>query len=90
MVNRLRTLLRRESEGEITLAEKAELDEYERLEHLIVMIKSGNLQHPTGRDLATTYVPAALRREVIERGGTAASTVCSRPRSPSSQTKWIT
>lgn len=48
MVNRLRTLLRRESEGEITLVEKAELDEYERLEHLMVMIKSGNLQHLTG------------------------------------------
>jgi hypothetical protein len=48
MVDRLRTLLGRESNGEITPAEKAELDEYERLEHLMVMIKSGNLLHLTG------------------------------------------
>jgi hypothetical protein len=48
MTDRLRTLLLRESKGEITPAEKAELDEYERLEHLMVMIKSGNLQHLTG------------------------------------------
>src|SRR5215213_3577940 len=44
MVERLRTLLGRESDGEITPAERIELDEYERLEHLLVMIKSGNLQ----------------------------------------------
>jgi hypothetical protein len=43
MANRLRTLLKRESDGEITPAEQAELDEYERPEHLMVMIKSGNL-----------------------------------------------
>src|SRR5690348_16280628 len=48
MVARLRTLLGRESSGEITPAEKAELDEYERLEHLMVIIKSGALQHLTG------------------------------------------
>lgn len=48
MTGRLRMLLERESRGEITPAEKAELDEYERLEHLMVMIKSGNLQHLTG------------------------------------------
>ena len=48
MANRLRTLLGRESEGEITSAEKAELDEYERLEHLMMLIKSGNLQHLSG------------------------------------------
>jgi hypothetical protein len=48
MANRLRTLLGRESEGEITSAEKAELDEYERLEHLMVLIKSGNLEHLMG------------------------------------------
>ena len=48
MIDRLRMLLGRESKGEITPAEKAELDEYERLEHLMVMIKSGNLQHLTG------------------------------------------
>lgn len=48
MSARLRALLQREAEGEITSAQKAELDEYERLEHLIVMIKAGNLQHLTG------------------------------------------
>jgi hypothetical protein len=48
MIDRLRMLLGQESRGEITPAEKAELDEYERLEHLIVMIKSGALQHLTG------------------------------------------
>src|ERR1700750_2898603 len=48
MVERLRTLLGRESRGEVTPEEKAELDEYERLEHLMVLIKSGNLQHLTG------------------------------------------
>jgi hypothetical protein len=48
MVDRLRVLLGRESSGEITPAEKAELDEYEKLEHLMVTIKSGNLQHLTG------------------------------------------
>ncbi|MFL6254986.1 MAG: hypothetical protein ACJ74T_08175 [Pyrinomonadaceae bacterium] len=48
MVARLRVLVGRESSGELTPAEKAELDEYERLEHLMVMIKSGALQHLTG------------------------------------------
>src|SRR5947209_9857046 len=48
MVDRLRTLLERESKSQITPTEKAELDEYEKLEHLMVMIKSGNLQHLTG------------------------------------------
>lgn len=48
MTDRLRMLLEREGKGEITPAEKAELDEYERLEHLMVMIKSGNLQHLIG------------------------------------------
>lgn len=48
MTDRLRVLLERESRGEIAPAEKAELDEYEKLEHLMVMIKSGTLQHLTG------------------------------------------
>jgi hypothetical protein len=48
MTNRLRALVERESNGEITPTEKAELNEYERLEHLMVMIKSGNLHHLTG------------------------------------------
>ncbi len=41
MSERLRTLIEREQAGNITSAEKAELDEYERLEHLVVMIKAG-------------------------------------------------
>jgi hypothetical protein len=52
MIDRLRTLMGRESSGEITLAEKAELDEYERLEHLMVLIKSGALQHLMGAHAA--------------------------------------
>ena len=48
MIDRLQTLLEREAKGETTLAEKAELDEYERLEHLMVMIKAGGLQYLTG------------------------------------------
>jgi hypothetical protein len=48
MTDRLRSLIEREGKGEITPAERAELDEYERLEHLMVMIKSGSLRHLTG------------------------------------------
>jgi hypothetical protein len=48
MSERVRLLLERESVGEITPAEKAELDEYERLEHLIILIKAGNLQYLVG------------------------------------------
>ncbi|MEJ7616627.1 MAG: hypothetical protein WKF30_06585 [Pyrinomonadaceae bacterium] len=45
MTERLRTLLDRKSDGKVTMAEKAELDEYERLEHLMIMIKAGNLRY---------------------------------------------
>jgi hypothetical protein len=38
-----RKLLGREADGEVTTVEKAELDVYERLEHLLVMIRPGNL-----------------------------------------------
>ncbi|HEY9283817.1 MAG TPA: hypothetical protein VIP46_10215 [Pyrinomonadaceae bacterium] len=48
MTDRLRALVEREGKGEIAPAERAELDERERLEHLMVMIKSGNLRHLTG------------------------------------------
>lgn len=48
IADRLRTLIEREGKGEITPAEKAELDEYERLEHLMVMIKCSNLRHLAG------------------------------------------
>ncbi len=52
MIGRLQTLLQREAKGETTPAEKAELDEYERLEHLMVMIKAGSLQYLTGARVA--------------------------------------
>lgn len=45
MQERLRTLLSREKAGNLCAIEQKELDEYERLEHLIVMIKSGNLPY---------------------------------------------
>ncbi len=43
MQDRLRTLLIHSKSGELTPRELKELDEYERIEHLIVMIKAGNL-----------------------------------------------
>jgi hypothetical protein len=49
MVERRRLLVAREKANEITPAEKAELDEYDRIEHLIVMIKTGNLPFLTGK-----------------------------------------
>lgn len=48
MQKRLQTLLVRSQAGEITLPEQQELDEYERIEHLIVMLKAGSLPHLTG------------------------------------------
>lgn len=48
MNERLKTLVEREASGDLTPAEKAELDEYERLEHLMILIKAGNRQHLTG------------------------------------------
>ncbi len=47
MQERLRTLLARNSSGELTLAERIELDEYARIEHLMVMIKAGRLPYLT-------------------------------------------
>lgn len=44
---RLNVLLGRERAGQITSAERAELDEYERIEHLIVMLKAANLPRLT-------------------------------------------
>ena len=40
---RLKTLLERDKAGELTPAEQAELDEFERIEHLMVMLKAGAL-----------------------------------------------
>lgn len=47
MQERLRTLLARSNAGELTPTELKELDEYERIEHLVVIIKAGNLSYLT-------------------------------------------
>jgi len=49
MIERRRTLVEREKTEEITRAEKTELDEYDRIEHLMVMIKTDNLPFLTGK-----------------------------------------
>jgi len=43
IIERLKTLLACETAGEITQTEKEELEEFEQIEHLMVMIKAGNL-----------------------------------------------
>ncbi len=45
MQTRLQTLLVRSKAGELTPCEQQELDEYERIEHLIVILKAGSLPH---------------------------------------------
>ena len=46
---RLKTLLNRSKTGELTDAEREELNEYESIEHLIVMLKTGNLSYTTSQ-----------------------------------------
>ncbi|NJN74096.1 MAG: hypothetical protein HC799_15445 [Limnothrix sp. RL_2_0] len=43
MQTRLQTLIERNHAEDLTPEEKKELDEYERIEHLIVILKLGNL-----------------------------------------------
>ncbi|MCD8486905.1 MAG: hypothetical protein LRZ84_09255 [Desertifilum sp.] len=43
MQERLSTLLVKNQSGNITPGEVAELNEYERIEHLVIMLKLGNL-----------------------------------------------
>lgn len=45
MTERLKTLLVRSKMGELTSKEQEELDEYERIEHLIILLKAGNLRY---------------------------------------------
>jgi hypothetical protein len=45
MQTRLRILLERSKAGDINERERIELNEYERIEHLVIMLKSGNLKH---------------------------------------------
>ncbi len=47
MQQRLRTLIERSALAEITEQERVELDEYERIEHLVIMLKAGNLRNLT-------------------------------------------
>jgi hypothetical protein len=47
MQERLRILVARSKAGELTFPEQAELDEYERIEHLVIMLKMGNLPYLT-------------------------------------------
>lgn len=49
MQDRLRILLARSKSGELTSLEKAELKEYDRIEHLIVLLKMGNLRYLTSQ-----------------------------------------
>lgn len=44
MQTRLEDLLIKSDSGQLSLAEEQELNEYERIEHLIVMLKTGNLR----------------------------------------------
>nr|WP_155706942.1 hypothetical protein [Gloeocapsopsis dulcis] len=45
MQARLRTLLVRERSDEITDVERVELDEYEKIEHLVLLLKAGSLPY---------------------------------------------
>jgi hypothetical protein len=45
MQARLSYLLARQTDGILTLAERSELDEFERIEHLVVMLKAGSLPY---------------------------------------------
>ena len=51
MQQRLRTLVERSQIGELTEKESLELDEYERIEHLVIMLKAGSLQYLTNLPL---------------------------------------
>jgi hypothetical protein len=50
MQARLQTLLSRSHDGTLSPSEQTELDEYERIEHLIILLKSGNLRYPANRE----------------------------------------
>lgn len=47
MQERLRSLLAKSKNEDLTPDERRELDEYERIEHLIIMLKLGNLPYLT-------------------------------------------
>jgi hypothetical protein len=45
MQERLRVLLDRSKSGNLTPGESQELDDYEQIEHLVIMLKAGNFRH---------------------------------------------
>lgn len=45
MQSRLRVLLERSKAGELTTQERLELDEYEQIEHLVIMLKAGSFSY---------------------------------------------
>jgi hypothetical protein len=47
MVERWRELVQRNRQNLLTPAEKKELDDYEMIEHIVVMLKAGALSHLT-------------------------------------------
>lgn len=47
MQERLKILLIRNQSGDLTAIEQQELDEYEKIEHLIIMLKAGSLPYLT-------------------------------------------
>ncbi len=49
MQDRLRSLLERKKTEMLTAAEQAELDEYERIEHLMILLKTHSLPTPAQR-----------------------------------------
>ena len=49
MLARLTVLLERSHSGLLTFAEQAELDEFERIEHVVVLLKAGSLPHLTSQ-----------------------------------------
>ncbi len=49
MKQRLCTLISRERSGEITETERKEIEEYERIEHLVIMLKAGSLPYITSK-----------------------------------------
>lgn len=48
MQERLRVLVSRSKDGELTPLEKTELEEYERIEHLVILLKMENLPYLNG------------------------------------------
>jgi len=50
MQERLRYLISKEKDGSLSIDESQELDEYERIEHLIIMLKAGGLSNANPSD----------------------------------------